>query len=121
MEQKKGGGEWVVVGEQLQTNKCVLCVYIGARGGVQHTISELEMQRDKRSEVSVLQRLQLVAEPTLETKSKKINIRLDLQRLLSHTANAGTAALYRKCFTFDGKIFFLPDTDTEDGVNENPE
>lgn len=44
----------------------------GRKGG--QAISEREMERDKRSKASELQRLQLVAEPTVETKSKKINI-----------------------------------------------
>lgn len=43
------------------------------------TISERAMGRDKRSKASELQRLQLVAGPTLETKSKKINTQHDLQ------------------------------------------
>lgn len=53
----------------------------GRKGGGGQTISDREMGRDKRSKASELQRLQLVAEPTVETKSKKINIRHDLQRL----------------------------------------
>lgn len=47
-------------------------------------ISDREMGRDKRSKASELQRLQLVAEPTVETKSKRINIQHDLQRLSGH-------------------------------------
>lgn len=51
--------------------------------------------RDKRSKASELQRVQLVAEPTVETKSKKINLLRDLQQL-SGCYHCRTNTLSRK-------------------------
>lgn len=61
--------------------------------------------RDKRSKASELQRLQLVAEPTVETKSKKINLLHDLQQL-SGCYHCRTNTLSRKIPKLDCDVIF---------------
>lgn len=75
-------------------------------GGGGQRISDREMERDKRSKASELQRLQLVAEPTAETKSKKINIQHDLQRL-SGNCQCRSEAQWRKISTLNCEVIFL--------------
>lgn len=88
---------------------------MGRRRKEGHTISEREMERDKRSKATELQRLQLVAEAAAETKSKKINIQLDLtvvratpptqpRRLGRKKLNKQTNIYLINCF------IFFPDT-----------
>lgn len=77
-------------------------------------ISDREMERDKRSKASELQRLQLVAEPTAETKSKKINIQHDLQRL-SGNCQCRSEAQWRKIPALNCEVIFL--TESKFGSN----
>lgn len=59
---------------------------------------------DKRSKARELQRLQLVAKPTVETKSKKINIQLDLQQL-SDNCQRQSKAQWRRIPTPNCEVF----------------